>query len=202
MRLGFGVVLAVFAALALTALPAQAQIQLTEADPPDGAQLQAPPELIHVCFSQPVKAGDVTSWRFGLKMPDGTFLGLRTEFKIGGTCADVYPGLPHERPAGEYVFEWRVTAAEGGEEGSGTLSFRVTQSTTATPTPAPTASPTASPGAGTDDDGPDILKIALITTAGMGGAAVLMTLAYLLRRRIGYDPHRPPPDRGEGSGEH
>jgi len=40
MRLGFGLVLAVYTALALTAPPAQAQIQLTEADPPDG-----PPSL-------------------------------------------------------------------------------------------------------------------------------------------------------------
>ncbi len=45
---------------------------------------------------------------------------------------------------------------------------------------------------GDDDDGPDILLTALITTASAGGVAVLLTLGYLLRRRIGFEPHRPP----------
>jgi len=198
MRLGFGLV-AAFAALALTVLPAQAQIQLTETEPPDGAQLDAPPEVIHVCFSQPVNFDDVTSWRFGLKMPDGTFRGLRTEFKIDGTCANVHPGLPQERPAGEYTFEWHVTAAEGGEEGSGSLRYQVTRASVASPTPAPTAAPTVGPGGGGQEDGgPDILLIALLTTATGGAAAVLLTLGYLLRRRIGYEPHRPPADGDEG----
>ena len=39
---------------------------------------------------------------------------------------------------------------------------------------------------------PDILFLALITIACVGGAAVLFTLGYLVRRRIRYDPHRPP----------
>lgn len=55
----------------------------------------------------------------------------------------------------------------------------------------------ASPDGGTvaedaGDDGPDILFLALITTASAGGAALLFTLGYFLRRRIGYEPHRPP----------
>jgi len=53
-----------------------------------------------------------------------------------------------------------------------------------------------------DDDGPDVLLTALLTTAGFGGAAVLFTLGYLLRRRIGFDPHRPPEDDEDGGGEH
>ena len=175
MRLGFGLVLAAFAALALTVLPAQAQIQLTETEPPDGARLDAPPEVTHICFSQPVNIDDLTSWRFGLKMPDGTFLGLRTEFKLDGTCA------------------------EGGEEGSGFLRYQMTRASVASPTPAPTASPTVGPGGGGQEDGgPDILLIALLTTATGGGAAVLLTLGYLLRRRIGYEPHRPPAGGDEG----
>ncbi len=53
---------------------------------------------------------------------------------------------------------------------------------------------------GDDDDGPDILLMALLTTAGIGSAAALFTLAHLLRRRIGYEPHRPPEGEEEGEG--
>ena len=51
-----------------------------------------------------------------------------------------------------------------------------------------------------DDDGPDILLMALITIAIAGGAAVLFTLGYLLRRRIGFEPHRPSEEGEEGEG--
>jgi hypothetical protein len=66
---------------------------------------------------------------------------------------------------------------------------------------------TPSPEGGTetgdadDDDGPDILLLALITIASVGGVAVLFTLGYFLRRRIGYEPHRPP-EGDEGGGDH
>ncbi|KKK50993.1 hypothetical protein LCGC14_3119470, partial [marine sediment metagenome] len=39
-------------ALALLPAPAYAQIELTEADPRDGARLEAPPGTIHLCFSE------------------------------------------------------------------------------------------------------------------------------------------------------
>ena len=55
---------------------------------------------------------------------------------------------------------------------------------------------------GDDDDAPDVLLTALLTTAGIGGAAVLFTLGYLLRRRIGFDLHRPPEGDEDGGGEH
>lgn len=221
------------AALMLPASPAYAQIELTRADPPDGARLDAPPETVHLCFSQPVNIEDSTTLDFNYLVPDGHSLGLRVVFRPDGECVDVFPGLPTVRPAGEYTFEWQVTAAEADEEGSGTLHFQVTQSTSAMPapsstpgetpppvtpspeggTPAPSPSPTPgetpppvtpSPegGSGTedasDDDGPDILFLALITTASVGGAVVLFTLGYLLRRRIGYEPHRPPEGGEEG----
>ncbi len=52
-----------------------------------------------------------------------------------------------------------------------------------------------------DDDGPDILRTALITIGVVGGAAALTTLAFLLRVRIGYEPHRPR-EEDEGGGGH
>jgi len=196
--------LALAVALAFPASPAYAQIELTEADPPDGARLNAPPDVVHLCFSQPVIIEDNTAFDFGYQMPDGRNLGLRIVFQPDGDCVDVYPGLPDEYPAGEYTFEWQVTAAEGDEEGSGTLQFQVSAGGTPVPPPSPT--PTETPPAGTptqedDDDGPDILLLALITIASVGGAAVLFTLGYFLRRRIGYEPHRPP-EGGEGDEGH
>jgi methionine-rich copper-binding protein CopC len=202
--------LALAAALAFSASPAYAQIELTEVDPPDGASLNAAPDVVHLCFSQPVNIEDVASFDFGYQMPDGRSLGLRIVFQPDGECVDVHPGLPDERPAGEYTFEWQVTAAEGDEEGSGTLQFQVTESSTTTPAPTQGETPppvTPSPEGGTvtgdsgDDDGPDILLLALITIASVGGAAVLFTLGYFLRRRIGYEPHRPP-EGDEGGGDH
>jgi methionine-rich copper-binding protein CopC len=174
-------------ASALAVSPARAQIALTEAQPPDGAQLDAPPELVRLCFSQPVSIEDGTAFKFDYQTPDGRSLGSRIVFELSGECVDVFPGLPDEPPAGEYRFEWQVTAAQGDEESSGTLQFQVT----------PGGTPA---GAAGDDEGPDILFLALITTASAGGAALLFTLGYLLRRRIGYEPHRPPEGGAEGDG--
>lgn len=206
-------VLALVAAAALPASPARAQIDLTEAEPADGARLDAPPEVVHLCFSEPANVEDNTTFGFAYVMPDGRRLGLRIVFQPDGECVEIFPGLPQGRPAGEYTFEWKVTARESDEQGSGTLRFQVTEASTATPvspptpdpTPTPAADPTPTPAADSgsetgddnDTDGPDILLVSLITIAGVGGSAVLFTLGYLLRRRIGYDPHRPP-EAGEG----
>lgn len=52
-----------------------------------------------------------------------------------------------------------------------------------------------------DGGGPHILTMALVTIGAVGGAAALATLLYLVRRAIGFDPHRPP-EGEEGGGEH
>ncbi len=54
----------------------------------------------------------------------------------------------------------------------------------------------------TENGGPDILLITLITVAVFGGAAVLTSLLYLVRRSIGFEPHRPPEDDESGGEEH
>ncbi len=137
--------LALAAAPAFPASPAYAQIELTEADPADGARLNAPPDVVHICFSQPVNFEDSTAFDFGYQMPDGSNLGLRIVFQMDGECVDVQPGLPDERPAGEYTFEWQVTAAEGDEEGSGTLRFQVSAGGTPVPPPSPAPGETPLP---------------------------------------------------------
>ncbi len=195
------------AALASLGSPAFAQtepIELTEADPADGARLGQPPETVHLCFSQLIRGDFLISY----KLPSGPNLDLRIAFLPNGRCLDVQPTLPDDPPEGEHTLEWQVAAATGGEEGSGELRFQigerspaVTPSPAAGATPPPTTPPTGgtTAGGGANGDGPEILLTALITTASVGGAAVLLTLGYLLRRRIGFEPHRPPPsDENEG----
>ncbi len=52
------------------------------------------------------------------------------------------------------------------------------------------------------DDGPDILPRALITAGAMGAAAFVGLVLYVVRLRIGYSPHRPPPRSGGEPDEH
>jgi hypothetical protein len=52
-----------------------------------------------------------------------------------------------------------------------------------------------------DDDDQDILLLALITTGSIAGVAVLGLFLYLIRQRIGFWMHRPPPPEGEEAGE-
>ncbi len=203
--------LALAATLAFLTSTAYAQtepIELTEADPPDGARLIAPPETVHLCFSQRIR-GD---FRISYKLPSGRNLGLRITFLPDGRCLDVQPTLPDDPPEGEHTLEWQVTAAVGGEGGSGELRFQIGEGGSPPPSRSPTPGgtpPPATPPAGGgpdtadagDDEGPDILLTALITIAAAGGAAMLTTLLYVLRRRIGFEPHRPSEGDRPG-GEH
>lgn len=62
--------------------------------------------------------------------------------------------------------------------------------------------PTASPNdvSDTDGDGPDILLLALLTVGTAAGAGLIAIVGYLIRRRIGYEPHAPP--EGEPPPDH
>ena len=53
-----------------------------------------------------------------------------------------------------------------------------------------------------DDDGPDVLLMALLTTGAAAGAAVLGLAGYVIRNRIGFWLHRPPPREGGEPEEH
>jgi methionine-rich copper-binding protein CopC len=72
--------------------------------------------------------------------------------------------------------------------------------TGATLHPTNSAKPTASTAAIDEDDSPDIDKYAYLTIGAAGGAAIIATLGYIFRRRIGYDPHKPPDS--DDSGHH
>ncbi len=205
MKRALALILVVFATpLALLTSPAYAQIELTEVDPPDGAMLDLPPSKISLCFSQPANLEEGL-FRFRHPLADDRILVLPVTVTPDedGQCVEVTPGYPQDQPAGEYLLEWRVTAVEGEEEGSGTIRYQVGErvSPDETPPPATPSSGGAQAGTGDDDDS-DILLIAVITIAAVGGAAVLTTLGYILRRRIGFEPHRPPTDDDGGGGGH
>lgn len=64
------------------------------------------------------------------------------------------------------------------------------------------ATPAASPVVIDEgDDDPDIDKYAFLTIGAAGAAAVIGTIGYLIRRRVGFDPHRPG-GGGDSPGDH
>lgn len=169
------------------------------------------------------KGGD---FRFRVIMPDATLLGLRIVFQTDGYGVVIYPGPGPSgaSPNGEWTFEWRVTepppaaSPAAGEspaptpaatlkaaEGTATFTVDPTGEPAPQETPPP-CSPGATPGPGQtpeptgdeEDGGPDILFLALITTAAVAGAVVLGGFLYLVRQRIGFWLHRPPPRDGDG----
>jgi hypothetical protein len=53
-----------------------------------------------------------------------------------------------------------------------------------------------------DDDDPDILLMALLTVGIAAGAAALSLIGYVIRQRIGFWLHRPPPRDGSAPQDH
>jgi hypothetical protein len=49
------------------------------------------------------------------------------------------------------------------------------------------------------DDDPDILPLALLTIGAAGAVALIALIGYLVRRGVGYDPHRPNGNGGDGA---
>jgi hypothetical protein len=63
--------------------------------------------------------------------------------------------------------------------------------------PSASATPAASPIAAVSSSSPDILKYALLTIGAAGAAGVILLIGYVVRRRVGYDPHREKPGGGD-----
>lgn len=53
-----------------------------------------------------------------------------------------------------------------------------------------------------DDDEPDVLLMALATVGVAGAGAVLGLIGYVIRNRVGFWLHRPPPREGSAGEEH
>ena len=209
-RLSIAAALLIASAISLYAYTgsALAQPQLTESDPSDGASIAELPSFLLVCFSEAIDFENLPEgFSFTIIPPDGPALGLRTEWQTDSQCAHVFPGRPAGGVKGEWTFRWTVLSVATGESGTGSFTFNVTQEASPAPTsppaPFPRTSPTAAPtSGGGDGGGPDILELALLTIAAAAGAAVIGLVGYLIRRRIGYFPHRPPPRDGSEQEHH
>ena len=164
----------------LTQLPdVHAQTRVTLMFPEDGAALVEPPPITHMWFASPVHVRDLhASGDFQYRGLTLNGRGPRIVFQPDGLGVDIFPGHTGPPPAGERTLERRVTdpiPTPGEDEAAGQDEV--------------------------DDADQDILLLALITTGSAAGAAVLGLFFYLIRQRIGFWMHRPPPPEGEEAGE-
>jgi hypothetical protein len=197
--------------------------------PEDGDVIAEPPLVLQMCFQNPVDVRDEPpldegDFEFSLIRPDGISLGMRIVFQPDGYGVAIYPGVAEEEPPeGEWTWEYRVVDRESLDPLEGTVTFSTSaaegeQILQPTPpaclgegaTQVPTGdaatedeTPDATPDEGEDDDDDDgglgVLELALITIGIAAVAAVVGGIAYLIRRRVGYEPHAP---SGDGGGDH
>lgn len=196
-------------------------------NPEEGDVLKEPPFVLQMCFKEPVNVNDLDKggdFRFRLIQPDNKGLGMRIVFQPDGYGVAVYPGLPASGEAleGEWTWDYRLTdraeptdaiegevhfevnAAEGVDIVSETPPACLAQGGTPIPTAPHAGTVTPTPGGESEEeDGGtdvDILRLALLTVGAAGAAAVLALIGYVVRKRIGYEPHAP--QEGEGPPEH
>ena len=163
------------ASVLLPARSALADPQLVRAEPPNDAVLGEAPARVEMWFDQPL-ASD--------------FAATEVTLERGGASAEIrplYAAVDHRDPTrlivsppqsldeGRYMINWRITSAEDGSVSEGEYAFSISSSAPA--------------GSASDDSGPDILFLALITLAGIGGGAFLGLLLYLARRAMGLGGH-------------
>ena len=152
-----------------------AEPEVTAATPRDGEVLAQPPNVLNLCFSEPVKSEGEDAWSFVVSPGASASLGLRIEFAEDASCVNVYPG-PSDLQ-GIWKFDWTVHAQSDDSEGSGTILFQVgALGTGQTPLPSP-----ETPDLDEDDDGPPLALIALAAA----GAVILVAgvVGFLIRRR-------------------
>jgi len=167
--------LLLLASVLFPARSASADPELVRAQPPNDAELGEAPARIELWFDQPLVA-DFAATEVTLERE-----GSATEFR------PLYAAVDHRDPTrllvsppqsldeGGYVVSWRITSAEDGSVSEGEYAFSISSSAPA--------------GSASDDSGPDILFLALITLAGIGGGAFLGLLLYLARRALGLGGH-------------
>ena len=159
----------------LSARSALADPQLVRAEPPNDAVLGEAPARVEMWFDQPL-ASDFAATEVTLALA-----GESTKIR------PLYAAVDHRDPTrlivsppqsldeGRYMINWRITSAEDGSVSEGEYAFSISSSAPA--------------GSASDDSGPDILFLALITLAGIGGGAFLGLLLYLARRALGLGGH-------------
>jgi len=170
--LAFAVLL--LAGAMLSTHPALANPQLVRAVPPNDAVLGEAPGRVEMQFDQPLARGsdatEVTLERAGAST------------EIRPLYAAVDPGdltrlmvsPPQSLDEGDYLIKWRITSAEDGSVSEGEYAFSISSS---------------APAGSEESGGPDILFMALITLAGIGGGTFFGLLLYLTRRAFGLGGH-------------
>lgn len=187
--------------------------------PQDGDVLAEPPVFLQMCFTHAVDVRDLHKggdFSFDLVRPNNFGLGMRIVFQVNGFGVAIYPGIAEEGSIeGAWHLDYTVRNRDTLEELTDTINFTINAAEgvpVIRPTPfdcvpdstpgenEPTAGGSATPngtGLSEDDDGPDILLLALLTIGAAGIAAVIGLIGYAIRRRIGFSPHSPP----EGGGD-
>ncbi len=106
--------------------------------------------------------------------------------------------VPHATPPACVASGGTATASPTPGPGATTPAAVSASPVLTSRSPSASATPTASPiAAGSSGSGPDILKYALLTIGAAGAAGVILLIGYLVRRRVGYDPHREKPGGGD-----
>jgi methionine-rich copper-binding protein CopC len=196
--------------------------EVTYQFPPNDAVLQERPPAIQLCFREPIDVRDLDKggdFRFTVRGADGMLLGHRAIFQPDGYGVVVQPGIPSESQ-GAWTFEWRVRDRETEDPSDGAIRFTVEEGgdavipadpppCTSDTTPAAEESPRSTgdsvePNGPTleDDDGPDVLLLALLTTGAAGAAGVIALIGYVVRQRTGFWLHRPPARRDDDAPHH
>jgi methionine-rich copper-binding protein CopC len=164
------------ASMLLSARSVSAEPELVRAQPPNDAELGEAPSRIELWFDQPLVV-DFAATEVTLEQE-----GESTEIRPLYVAVDhrdttrLLVSPPQALDEGQWVLKWRITSAEDNSVSEGDYAFSISSSAPA--------------GSGSEEDnGPDILFIALMTTAGIGGGALLGLLLYLARRALGLGGH-------------
>jgi hypothetical protein len=180
-------------------------------NPAEGEAIEQPAFGIQLRFSSPDNFKDIDTgggWAFTVTEGHGLGLGNRDAFEPDGYGVTIYPAQPIGEITGHWKFYDRFTSP-GARSSSATATASPTPEPGATTpaavnvSPAPTSgyssvssTPNSSPIAA-GSSGPDILKSSLLTIGAAGAAGVILLIGYLVRRRVGYDPHREKPGSGD-----
>ena len=203
--------------------------EITFQSPKDGDVFLEPLLVIQICFAEPVDVRDLPplgegEFEFDMDRPDGLGVGMRIVFQANGYGVAIYPGIVNENTEGPWALTFQVRDAQSLDRLNHSISWQVQSGGEPVVTPTPAVCPTTGEPPMTPIDDPDItpvatdeldgnggvdegsdvdvLELALLTVGAAGGAAVLVLIGYLVRRRVGFWLHRPPEDDESSEDQH
>ncbi len=203
--------------------------EITFQSPKDGDVFLEPLQVIQICFAEPVDVRDLPpldegEFEFDMDRPDGLGVGMRIVFQANGYGVAIFPGIVEENTEGPWALTFQVRDARSLDRLNHSISWQVQSGGEPVVTPTPAVCPTTGDPPTTPIDDPDItpvatddldgngsvdeesdvdvLELALLTVGAAGGAAVLVLIGYLIRRRVGFWLHRPPEDDESSEDQH